>query len=231
MEERYEEEILIEKYLEGQLDQKEQKAFQEQFGKSGSFRAKVEDMKVLYDGFHELQVQNMVTEIKQWKEGNNHKINRTKGIVRRLYASPWAIAASILLIVGIGLFSYADHHYNNQKIAQKNYVPLDAQSILRGLNKMPATPTKDSSQVLIKNGFQAMIAGKNDEAIRLFSAVPSTDNSFSSSLFYLAHAYYKAGNYDLAVVAFSKVIEGGDSRYVFVAEINFIDGLCGKGAI
>ena len=167
-----------------------------------------EELKQLFQEYHlametvDVQVENELRDqFNEWKtEMDDHKTKQ-----RTLIPQVWKIAASLALITTIAYFIFRvqDKPFTGYELAMEYY-------------ELPTTPGSDmgKGEENWSNGLQAYEAQDYSRAIALWTSMkvrtPEQD-------YYLAHAYFKTGDYSNAVILFQQ-ISNGTSAYSFSAD-------------
>lgn len=104
---------LAEWYREGSLGERAQQAIKERQEKDAVFKNKVTEQKTLLDGFAAAQAEDFSEKMRQWetKEREPLTVKSRSPWIRRL-----SIAASFLVLIGVGLTWYVSNQYSNKAL-------------------------------------------------------------------------------------------------------------------
>lgn len=127
----------IDSYLDGELNGEELERFQEQLAKDLTFRIEVNAQKMVRDSIKRAEVKSFLAEINEEYEAENSGADnlKSKSIFSSL-AFKMTIAASIILLVGVGLFVINHRTVVNQPqmfIAQSFTLEVIAEDGLRAV--------------------------------------------------------------------------------------------------
>ncbi len=191
----------VEAYFRDELSENEIKQFRVDL-------AEDDDLKQLFQDYHlametvDAQVENELRDqFNEWKtETDDHKTKQ-----RSIFPRVWKIAASLALITTIAYFIFRaqDKPFTGYELAMEYY-------------ELPASPGSDmgKGEQDWANGLQAYEAQDFSRAISLWASI---NNRTSEQNYYLAHAYFKTGDYSNAVILFQQ-ISNDISAYSFSAE-------------
>lgn len=104
---------LAEWYWEGNLGDRAQQAIKERQEKDTAFNNKITQQKTLLEGFAAAQAEDFSQKMRQWetKESPSLTVKSRSPWIRRL-----SIAASFLVLVGVGLTWYVSNQYSNKAL-------------------------------------------------------------------------------------------------------------------
>ena len=106
-----------------------------------------------------------------------------------------AIAASLLLLLSIGAFWYANAHFSNQQLAQQ-YIELPAANNLRG------TLSSDLSSIFVQ-----LQAQDYPSAIQRLTTISAEQPTYETAQYLLGLSYLKIGDSKAAATAFQVIVD------------------------
>ena len=174
-------------YAEGQMDAGQQAAFEAELSANAGLRAE-------YDAF--LASQKAMEFLAFDELGNMAKDVKPVAKVIPIWQRAWARAAAILLLLGIGLFWYANKEYKNEALVASYFMEPNLSPTRSEVDQRPSN--------LAATAFEL---SDLKEAIQLASSVPADSADYEDAQYVLGHAYFKNNQPGLAVSAFEKVTE------------------------
>ena len=184
-------------YIEGQQNEEQQTTFKQRLDKDNQLQQEVE----AYERAHFLTVgSRLAGHDLTVKEGAYHRMkDMLKPSGRRsMRWGIWAIAASIILVLGI-TFGLLRNQHSNYNIAMDMLAasPIVDDGI-RGGN-----PSADA----FKEALQYYSQGNYAASIPYFGTVSPTDSNRFRARLYLANAYTATADYALAISIFTELLE------------------------
>jgi tetratricopeptide (TPR) repeat protein len=161
----------IEKYLRGELPEREHKSFKETIEKDASIREKVENHRILIRGI-ELGFNQELKQLLQQKELENQQLIKKKFAGSRWLYVTIAIAASISLILTT-FFVFMDKPVNSEQIVAAYYQPYP--NVESPVNR--SDQNKQHAYALYEQGNYAL-------ALDQFNQLFITDPSNPAPVFY-----------------------------------------------
>lgn len=192
---------LIEKYFGNSLSPKEQSKFNELLRTDEKFKIELDFQKDLQKVIYRNQ-RNDLKKVLQ-------KFEQNKPDVKLLNISKkWLVAASILLIVGLGYIFLKNNNYSPDDLFVQNYEPYRniVLPVERGIN----------SNTIEQSAFIAYENGNYRKAINLFNSVPNNNDQYIQ--FYKAMCYMSLNKPKDAITLLKIITE---SDYNQNSEINF----------
>ncbi len=187
----------IERYLNGTMDLKERKDFDDYLKIDSDFRAQVEDVKTMLTGIETQALKEELNTFHQEIENKKSKIANYKK-VRFLKLSKWAAAVAIVIAVGsICFFSISP----NQKLYTKYFTPD------------PGLPTTMSST----NNFDfydAMVSYKHgdyEKAIEKWIVLAEKHPKNDTLNYFIGMAHMNSKNVDEAIPFLERTVQSQDS--------------------
>ena len=199
----------IERYVRQLMDAAEQQAFQEEMHQDETLKEEVEfyedvaalvrKRKTLVDVQAELDAADFFAEETNVSTTDTEQEARVVPMPDRRFGrvrSLLAYAASALVLVVAGSTWWANSNYSNEVIASMDYDYIASGMAARN----------DGVKDPFGEGITAIEQQNYDVAVRFFEAVPSTDESYTEALLYLAYTQYKQANYQAAINTAKQVI-------------------------
>ncbi len=203
---------LIEKFLGGKMTDEEKKAFAEKRLKDQELNLMLHDMDLLVEGIklsatktskeEKQQRLKFFDEIMKMEEraSEEEKSAPRHAKIVPIYrkASVLAIAASVVLVMTVGIYSVQNRAPLNERLYTAYFEPFDAPGI--GL-------TRGNSEVSLKSkAYQAYDNGNFELATSLFEKVVAEDIDIASVDLCLGNAYLIQGKTDKAEERFTHVL-------------------------
>ncbi len=181
----------IDKYLKGELNEKEQKDFEKQLSEDNQLLEEVQFHEFTVEGVKDVFRTEMLMHFDDLEKqiANTPKtVSKPKGNIRRLVISVLAIAASILLII----FVWMDRGVNTEQLFADNYstYPNYVSNVER------SNPQVEN---LYATAFQQYEKGEYPRAIQDFEAILVIDKEDTVVEFYLGLAYLENKELDKAL--------------------------------
>ena len=178
-------ETLFEKYLQGQLTEKEQQEFETLLRNDLDFKEEVEfqtDVKRAVASQEEKEFIEILSDFELENEKKKYSIKSTR--------IKWLVAASILFICGITYFFTANQESSSQDLFVQNFKPYRnvVNPIVRG----------EDTQSIENKAFSAYQTGDYEDAIFLFTKLYISDEQ-SYFLFYKANALIQLNRAEEAI--------------------------------
>lgn len=212
----------IEAYLGKSLSKEEQKAFEDEMAKNVALQLEVEKHKSL----HNVLIDKDTLAFKEKLTVISKKIKEENTPIS-FFTTTWKIAATIVVILGIGsLFWYSSSSQNQTKdLYAKYYEPFPAEDITRGENTYDLgviknysakaynkviielenkSDLKDNYRVYLGNSY--MNTGQEQKAIIQFSKIEKNSSYYENSRWYLSLTYLKLGQPKKTMVLLEEII-------------------------
>ena len=124
----------------------------------------------------------------------------------------WAVAASVLFLLGWFGFSWAGSHFSDQALYSAYYEkPADSAFRAGGSEAHP-----------LQVGFDALLNGNNAAAVSFFSAIVPDNDRYAEAQYYLGHAAVQLKQYDTAIQAFQRCAQRNEPKFREKAEWNLL---------
>ncbi len=200
----------IERYLNYEMSGAERKSFEAQLNQTEELRQALEDRTLAHEAIELLIENNLRKQLnalaaKEADESDDVKIISIHK--RRRYRQWISIAAGVLLLVGV--FAIINNNPSRSGLVNEYY----------------AQPSFNVSRGNVPSGFEQLQEGlkllrdnKLDNAINIFSAIPSGAEYYITAQYYMAHGLYLKKEYQKASESFLIVSESEDLRYAESAD-------------
>lgn len=199
---------LIQRYFLNELSNQEEREFQALLKKDENFKQEFtfqKNLKKVIKAEERLKLKAKLNKFEQDIEKNSRTNTNWNN---------WLVAASVLLLIAVGWFSYNtlfNTNYNNLYATNYRTYPNTVYTITRG----------DSIETLERKAFAAYDSGDYVYAINYFKELQKDDN-LDYVDFYLAQAYLKSDSVQKSIALFKNIIE---SNKLFVGESNWYQAL------
>ncbi len=193
--------LLVEKYVDGQMTAEEVRDFQERINAEPAIASAVKAYQISLDAV------DLLVEDHLDKKLASLRLEVQSSPIKKL--NPWkkwgAIAASFLILIFAagGIYS---NQFSSKNLSQNYFERYEAAT--RSDNTDPA--------------MQSFQEGNYQDAIQLFRAAVQNDPDDMTSRFYLAQSYFEMGEYELASKEFEAVYNSDDIRYREAAQWNAV---------
>lgn len=189
--------IRIQRYLDGDLEEQERLDFEEQLKANPDLQSQADQYNILSRGIRYHARMNAWQQIEKLEEEAISENKDVKKASNRKVWPYWAIAASVALLVCSVVYLFFNP-FNKNHLFSENFTPYPvlAGGPTRGENDLPA---------LHKNAFAAYSNGNYAEAILLFEKAGTQEEDYLT-LFYLGNAYLATGHHQDAILAFEKIL-------------------------
>ncbi len=204
---------LIDRYLNGLLNEDEQHQFEEQLAQDNELKSELDDQRDVEEGIRlffedELKAKLQSTEA-EFKDGGQKFLWSRQSF--------YAIAASIALLIGC-YYVFFQSTPNNDKTFYALYKPYP--NVVE-----PVVRLMDNNSNLAMNYYES---GDYENAILLLSESLLSDPNNDDYLFYLGQSYMASDNMELAYKTFNKMVTE-NNKYTaptlwYLALINFRNG-------
>ena len=190
-------ELLLYNYFANRLTAEQETLLEELLTTDSDFKQQFDFESDLKRVIREKEADNLKAKLGRF-EKDISKSTQVKTLPRTNYQK-WAMAASLILLVGLGWLGY------NNFIAP-DYGNLYDENFQQYPNTVYAITRGDSSEnSLQRSAYVAYETDENSRAIDLFKALKETDNS-EEITFYLGQSYLKNGQHREAITFFEEVI-------------------------
>lgn len=200
-------ETLLYHYFSNSLEPADEKQFNELLKTDAAFREQFEFEKSIKKVILHKEDENLKQKLQGFEKAIVGETETTTSTSR---FRKWSIAASIVLLMGLGWVGFETFTGQNlDAMYEENYqsYPNTVFTITRG----------DADTSAERNAFVAYESGDFQTAIDHFESLKTNEN-LGYVDFYLAQSYLSLENYDTAINLFNKVIE---TDTVFVQEANW----------
>ena len=124
----------IKAYLEGNLSKSDLKDFKAQLASDSDLKSEVEAYRKIFNGFQYLKEEAFESNVKEWgtelrKKDIRLPIESKSAKIRSLYRR-MAVAASTVLLLGLGTTFWAGHNFSNDALVAKQYeAPISTRTL------------------------------------------------------------------------------------------------------
>lgn len=198
----------IEAYLNGEMTDAERAAFELQSSEDENLAKALKNHLLARDAMEILVENDLRKELDTLRKNKHKNLNnivesKQKNNVLTLsatYKRYFAVAASLLLLMGFFGAYWVGGQYSDAAIVADNYTAYEA-PFVRGGEKLP-----------LQEGLVAYNKGNFDEAVNYFSNIQPSDEHYSMSQFYLGQAFYRKGMFDESAKTFVSLSNLGDNQ-------------------
>ncbi len=177
----------IEQYLRGQMPAQEREAFEARLRDDPALREEVQAFRMATEVLEVGIADGLRADFANWqKEAADPKPARS--IPLRVHPGVWAIAASLLFLLGVFAF-WRVQQLDSDTLAAHYYDPAG----LTGVRSAGA------GQGELDAGLAALRAGQLDAAATVFQAFDPASPYYADARYLLANTWYQSGNLDEAV--------------------------------
>ncbi len=193
----------IDPYLDGELDAEEKTSFEKALANDPALEEEVRQNVLLREVVETGYQEKLRANIRQWrKEGQSAGVQTATNI--RKLSIRLAAAASVLLVIGLGIFTVVAPQYSNDRIAEAFYEPESDLGLIRGSNDAD----------ILRQAFENYEQGNYTGAIPGFQRYPDNDKA----LYGLGLSYYQLGDFDQAIASFRQLVDRDNIEYTEKAE-------------
>ncbi len=198
---------LIEKYLTDGLTPAEREGFDQRLAEDEDFNKEYQRHRTAHNALDYLIAKNLKNQLREL-EDKQKVVSLTSR--RRTRWTILSVAASVLLLVGFFALLFPSNQLSSPELAAEYYDTPNFSS--RSANA--AGPGKEA----LTKGTTAMQNGEYAQAISLFESVSEADPYYLTAQYFLGHALYLTGQYQLAEDKFATVSNSNDLRYTEAAQ-------------
>ncbi len=184
---------LIHKYFSGELSDKEQSEFDKLLENNVEFQEEVafqRDVKKMIAAKERNKRKQL---LKQYEQDRHGGVESSKFIWKRL-----AVAASVIIIAGLGWYLSLLLGNNLQNLYEENYELYP--------NTIYSIDRSDNDNTILRQAFVAYESGEHQKAIELFLELKKNNNAENLE-FYLGQSYLQENKTIEAIEVFKKVVE------------------------
>lgn len=190
----------IEAYLEGELSEAESATFEAELGENLTLKKELET----YQAAQKLLKESAGFRLKEMMQ-EMEKEAKVKPLAFNWI--PYASVAAVILLLIASFFFFQDARLSSEELLAQHFDVYPA-TALRGQGKM---------ENLFNQGMSAYQAENYQEAIRAFSEISPSSNTYMEAQFYMGNAAFSTGDYSTAKLSLQEVVESKDSRYTEAA--------------
>ncbi len=210
---------LIEKYLEGDLQGPESKAFQRRVQEDPEFKLILEEMETMVSGIRYTGRKKIQSDLQKLEESlpSLRQERETKVVAMRRFRI-WAAAASVLLVAVTAIWLFTGRQLNQDQLFTAYYQPYQ--------NVESPTTRGETNQDVRKNAYMAYDQERFEEAVNLFGSIPAEESQPVDD-FYEALSYLSLDQGTEAAALLVEFIDNGDdimkeraSWYLALAHLN-----------
>lgn len=192
---------LISRYLHGELDTEERKAFEERLAADGELRQKVEEVEALAIGVREV---NLADRLHEW-HGEAADTGGGKAQVRPLYRRWWVVAvAAAVLLVTAGVWFLEWGQPMEKKLFARYYKPDPGLPTLMGV----------SDNYTFENAMVDYKTGDYQKAIAVWQQLLKENPASDTLNYFIGSAYLAEAEADSAAAYFDKVVAVPGSAFL-----------------
>lgn len=211
----------IEQYFAGEMNAAEERAFEAEMETNSELKETVEGYHLADEALELLIGDNLRNELQEWgQEAAGAKVvsiqkeqkREAKVISLRSYASRFAMAASVLLLIGFFTFQFMGSQYSNESLRTAYYENPDFSQLgIRG-----------DDEFSLDDAYTALKANDLDKGMSLLQEIPADNNFYAEAQYRLGEVYLVKKEYKNAIKAFDNVVTTGHTSFVEDAEWNKI---------
>jgi tetratricopeptide (TPR) repeat protein len=209
----------IDNYLSGELEEHLKNSFEDEIISNKHLASEVKLFGEIDQALGEKDVMDLRTSLTSLvKDSNSTEIRGMRSSLSlKLNSRFWyAVAASIVVLVGINILFYSQSS-TNPKIYSEFYQPHEYNN---GLTRS----AMNAEELLINQALTMLSLKEYDKALKLFSDILVKDNKNPAANFYAGTIYQVKEKYVDAIQSYIKVIEEGDN--LFTEQADWYLGLC-----
>ncbi len=197
-------EKLIQRYFLNELSNQEQQEFKMLLKKDKNFKHELTFQKNLQKVIKAEERSKLKAKVREFEQGID------TGNAPTTFWNSWMVAASVLLLIAVGWFSY-------RSLFSVNYDNLFASNYKEYPNTVYVITRGDSVETLERKAFAAYDSGDQVHAINYFKQLQK-NNNLDYLDFYLAQAYLQSDSVQKSIILFEKILE---NNKLFVGESNW----------
>lgn len=213
MKESTEDIVLIEQYLEGNLDDSDKQAFEDRLSKDDNLNELLDEYAVLIAGVKFSGRDHMMARFKDIED----EIAEDKKVVpmRPARNNTWYyVAAAVALLCAVFFLLRPTNQLNSSELALAYFEPYPA-------TIGAASRSTEESQAQIDLAMQRYQSGQYDQSIDVLKNIE--DGNPEVNQFYLANAYQANSEYLKAIDVYKELIENGE---IFIEQASWNLALC-----
>ncbi|RYY51981.1 MAG: tetratricopeptide repeat protein [Chitinophagaceae bacterium] len=189
----------IERYLTGQMDAPEKEGFESELAAQPVLRAQTGEVKLLITGIREVSVAEKMKQFHDEMNSTEKTVPRIGGMKR------WLVAASVIAVVGIGMW-FALGRNSREDNTYLAYYEKDP-GLLSAMGSTSDNYDFDRAMIDYKNG-------NNPAAIKTWETQVKQSPANDTLNYFLGSAYLAEGNTSKALEYFNQVIRKGESSFL-----------------
>lgn len=201
----------IERYLLKQMSEDEYNTFTKQISNDSTFQDKIDTVKLLLVGIQESNLSEKINDFHHEIFSPGKKINQSAGKVLNL--KRWMVAASVILLVGLGSLLFFNRSNKQERIFSEYYQPDP------GL----ITAMGSSENYLFEHAMIDYKTQKYDSALKTWQKLLKSNPANDTLNYFIGSAFLAKDKSDSAVYYFQKVVTHPGSY--FLNEANWYLGL------
>lgn len=189
----------IEKYLFDQMTPKERAGFEGQVAENQELAQELAIAKMEHRTMLLLREQDLSAQMQEWKKEKQNQANKQRRPLRVVYkkAIPWAVAASVLLLISVFTQQWASNTYGQKALASNFHHTSVSGSKGDNANQLPLTLQKAISEIIQKNYDAALVALDQTK-----------EEDYQETVLLLkGECYFQTGKNEKAIEAYQAVIE------------------------
>ena len=188
---------LIDKYLAGGMNEKERNNFEQQLSTSPELQKMVNDTKLIRKAVIAVERERILNKVQkvaeEFRDNTNEEVKIPAGKTRKLFIRKWSIAASILIVVSLGIVTLLkDSHISYLS----DYIPFT------GYREIPIPRLRgDNSPQKLNDAWELYNSGQYDKSFQII-------NKAKPSEFYMSEYSFLRG---LCLIQKKKYLEAAES--------------------
>ncbi|MEO7044698.1 MAG: tetratricopeptide repeat protein [Ferruginibacter sp.] len=193
---------LIERYISKEMTPEEEASFSQRLANDTAIQSKLESVRLLSTGVQEAALTEKLNDFH--KNISLSKQNLSKKSAGIIYIKRWLVAASVLLLVGVGALLFFNQMNREQKIFTAFYKPDPGMITVMGT----------SDNYLFDHAMIDYKTKKYDSAIDAWTKLLITNPDNDTLNYFIGSAYLARGETTKAINHFQKTIEKTDSYFL-----------------
>lgn len=196
----------IENYLHKQLSKEKEKEFEKELSENKALRNRVEEIKLMISA---LEKQGMMEKINQFHKNTLRSNPKTKNrktpkVISLPRSIPYMVAASVLILTGVGLFRLFSPSLHHERIYNEFFEPDP------GL----ITPMSARSNYIFYDGMIDYKLKDYEQAIARWEDLKGSFSGSDTLNYFLGVAHLALENEDTAIEYLTKALETPDNEFI-----------------
>lgn len=205
---------LIDKYLAGGMNEKERRDFERELSASPELQKMVNDTKLIRKAVIAVERERILNKIQkvaeEFRDNTNEEVKVPAGKIRKLLIRKWSIAASILIVVSLGIVTLLKDSHTSYL---SDYTPFT------GYQEIPIARSRgDNSPQKLNDAWELYNSGQYDKSLQIVNnAILSEDFiaqfSFLKGLCLIEEKKYEEAIESLSLAANSSFRNTEDAKW------------------